>query len=67
LAVSWHGNIVFLFGDKRISNPQTVLHLTPELTTAATDDTFSLIVNGMEDRKFAFDRLEHWFREITAS
>lgn len=30
--ISWHGNTVFLFGDKRISNPPTVLHLTPEFT-----------------------------------
>ena len=32
VGVSWYGNIVFLFGSKRISNPQTMLHLKYELT-----------------------------------
>jgi len=30
--MSWHGNIVSLFGDMRILFPQTVLHFAAEFT-----------------------------------
>ncbi len=32
MRVWWHGNIVSLFDNKRISNPLTMLHLAPEFT-----------------------------------
>ena len=32
VGISWHGNIVFLFGDKRISYPPTMLHFASEFT-----------------------------------
>ena len=32
VGISWNGTIVFLFGDTRISNPQTMLHLASEFT-----------------------------------
>ena len=32
VGVVWHGNIVFLCDNKRISNPPTMLHLAPEFT-----------------------------------
>ena len=44
--ISWHGNIVFLFGDKRISNPQTVLHLTPEFTESLANQTPADVYHG---------------------
>ena len=39
MRIYWHGNIVFLFGDNRISNPATVLHLTLEFTPTTTSAT----------------------------
>ncbi len=32
LKISWHGNIAFLCGNKRISNPPAMLHFTSGFT-----------------------------------
>jgi hypothetical protein len=36
MRISWHGNIVYLFGDNRSSNPATVLRLDLEVTEACS-------------------------------
>ena len=46
VSISWHGNIVFLFDERRISHPQTVLHFTSESADNTARFEFHLYCYG---------------------
>jgi len=62
-------NHPFVDGNKRtaFAVTYTFLAINGLRITAAPDDTFRFIMDGMEAREFTFDRLENWLRENTAS
>lgn len=62
-------NHPFVDGNKRtaFAVTYTFLAINGLRITAAPDDTFRFILDGMEAREFTFERLENWLRENTAS
>jgi len=62
-------NHPFVDGNKRtaFAVTYTFLAINGLRITAAPDDTFRFIMDGMEAREFSFDQLENWLRENTAS
>ncbi len=62
-------NHPFVDGNKRtaFAVSYTFLAINGLRITAAPDDIYRFIMDGMEAREFTFDRLENWLRENTAS